>query len=156
MRLVELAPRFFKVADSMKLSKRKRQERIEPLYDRYHEPNSWRLSKRRAWFFFFSFLFCSVLVQSSMKCPLFVIVKRHIFGQSKAICQLEHFFHVSFFPIWPVIVFTQVGSIKVSLKSGYNPSVMCFCKGNYSWIELQFFPVLRMDCWNDPWTTFWQ
>ncbi|KAJ0097146.1 hypothetical protein Patl1_29044 [Pistacia atlantica] len=46
--LVELAPRFFKVSDPTKMSKRKRQERIEPLYDRYHEPNSWRLSKRRA------------------------------------------------------------------------------------------------------------
>ncbi|CAL2233130.1 unnamed protein product [Prunus armeniaca] len=46
--LVELAPRFFKVADPTKMSKCKRQERIEPLYDRYHEPNSWRLSKRRA------------------------------------------------------------------------------------------------------------
>ncbi|XP_078431445.1 ATP-dependent RNA helicase [Wolffia australiana] len=46
--LVELAPRFFKAADPTKMSKRKRQERIEPLYDRYHEPNSWRLSKRRA------------------------------------------------------------------------------------------------------------
>ncbi|EOA15006.1 hypothetical protein CARUB_v10028356mg [Capsella rubella] len=46
--LVELAPRFFKVSDPMKMSKRKRQERIEPLYDRYHEANSWRLSKRRA------------------------------------------------------------------------------------------------------------
>uniref|UniRef100_A0A7N1A3S8 RNA helicase n=1 Tax=Kalanchoe fedtschenkoi TaxID=63787 RepID=A0A7N1A3S8_KALFE len=46
--LVELAPRFFKVFDPTKMSKRKRQERIEPLYDRYHEPNSWRLSKRRA------------------------------------------------------------------------------------------------------------
>eukprot|EP00898_Chlorokybus_atmophyticus_P004046 jgi/Chlat1/4642/Chrsp3S05597 len=45
--LVELAPRFFKLADPTKLSKRKRQERIEPLYDRYAEPNSWRLSKRR-------------------------------------------------------------------------------------------------------------
>lgn len=46
--LVELAPRFYKAADPTKMSKRKRQERIEPLYDRYHEPNSWRLSKRRA------------------------------------------------------------------------------------------------------------
>ncbi|THG22402.1 hypothetical protein TEA_012622 [Camellia sinensis var. sinensis] len=42
--LVELAPRFFKVADPTKMSKRKRQERVEPLYDRYHEPNSWRQS----------------------------------------------------------------------------------------------------------------
>jgi ATP-dependent RNA helicase DHX8/PRP22 len=46
--LVELAPKFFEVADPTKMSKRKRQERIEPLYDRYNEPNSWRLSKRRA------------------------------------------------------------------------------------------------------------
>ncbi|XP_075486102.1 putative pre-mRNA-splicing factor ATP-dependent RNA helicase DEAH5 [Primulina tabacum] len=46
--LVELAPKMFKVPNSMKMSKRKRQERIEPLYDRHHEPNSWRLSKRRA------------------------------------------------------------------------------------------------------------
>ncbi|CAH2053872.1 unnamed protein product [Thlaspi arvense] len=33
--LIELAPRFFKAADTTKLSKRKRQERIEPLYDRH-------------------------------------------------------------------------------------------------------------------------
>ncbi|KAI7725650.1 hypothetical protein M8C21_001675, partial [Ambrosia artemisiifolia] len=43
--LVELAPRFFKVSDPSKISKRKRQERIEPLYDRYQEPNSWRIRK---------------------------------------------------------------------------------------------------------------
>ncbi|KAK4562174.1 hypothetical protein RGQ29_004872 [Quercus rubra] len=46
--LVEMVPRFFKVADSTKLSKRKQEERIEPLYDRHDEPNSWHLSKRRA------------------------------------------------------------------------------------------------------------
>ncbi|KAG6499152.1 probable pre-mRNA-splicing factor ATP-dependent RNA helicase DEAH5 [Zingiber officinale] len=46
--LVELAPTVFKTSDRTKMSKRKRQERIEPLHDRYHEPNSWRLSKRRA------------------------------------------------------------------------------------------------------------
>jgi len=45
--LVELAPRFFKPADANKLSRRKKHERIEPLYDRYHDPNMWRLSKRR-------------------------------------------------------------------------------------------------------------
>lgn len=45
--LVELAPRFFKAADPHKLSRRKRQERIEPLFDRYHDPNDWRLSRRR-------------------------------------------------------------------------------------------------------------
>ena len=54
--LVEMAPRFFKVADSTKLSKRKRQERIEPLYDRHDEPNSWHLSKRRAWDVSMSFI----------------------------------------------------------------------------------------------------
>jgi len=45
--LVELAPRFFKQADPHKLSRRKRHERIEPLHDRYNEPNDWRLSRRR-------------------------------------------------------------------------------------------------------------
>lgn len=32
--LVEMAPRFFRAADPHKLSRRKRHERIEPLYDR--------------------------------------------------------------------------------------------------------------------------
>lgn len=45
--LVELAPRFFKQADAHKLSRRKRAEKIEPLYDKYHDPNAWRLSRRR-------------------------------------------------------------------------------------------------------------
>lgn len=45
--LVELAPNFFKAADPTKLSKRKRRERLEPLYDRYNPPNEWRLSRRR-------------------------------------------------------------------------------------------------------------
>ena len=45
--LCELAPRFYKKADPIRLSKRKRREKIEPLYDRYAEPNSWRLSRRR-------------------------------------------------------------------------------------------------------------
>lgn len=45
--LIELAPQFYRSSDPNKLSKRKRRERIEPLYDRYHPPNEWRLSKRR-------------------------------------------------------------------------------------------------------------
>src|SRR5262249_25567989 len=44
--LIELAPQFFKTADPNVLSRRKKRERIEPLYDRYHPPNEWRLSKR--------------------------------------------------------------------------------------------------------------
>ena len=45
--LVELAPRFFKTEDKNKISRRKRAERIEPLFDRFN-PNSqdWRLSRR--------------------------------------------------------------------------------------------------------------
>lgn len=45
--LVLLAPRFFCHADQYKLSRRKRYERLEPLYDRYNDPKSWRLSRRR-------------------------------------------------------------------------------------------------------------
>eukprot|EP00698_Gefionella_okellyi_P007728 TRINITY_DN1885_c0_g2_i1.p1 TRINITY_DN1885_c0_g2~~TRINITY_DN1885_c0_g2_i1.p1 ORF type:complete len:967 (-),score=246.37 TRINITY_DN1885_c0_g2_i1:44-2944(-) len=45
--LPEVAPHFFKVADAGKLSKRKRQERIQPLFNRFEEPNAWRISKAR-------------------------------------------------------------------------------------------------------------
>uniref|UniRef100_J3N1P7 Helicase-associated domain-containing protein n=1 Tax=Oryza brachyantha TaxID=4533 RepID=J3N1P7_ORYBR len=45
--LVELAPTIYRFVDPTSISKWKRQERIETLYDRYHKPNSWRLSKRR-------------------------------------------------------------------------------------------------------------
>ena len=43
----QVAPRYFKQGDPTKLSKRKRQEKIEPLYNRYEEKDAWRLSKRR-------------------------------------------------------------------------------------------------------------
>ncbi|EIW86950.1 P-loop containing nucleoside triphosphate hydrolase protein [Coniophora puteana RWD-64-598 SS2] len=43
--LVEVAPQFFRVADTNKISKRKRQEKIEPLFNKYEKPDEWRLSK---------------------------------------------------------------------------------------------------------------
>ncbi|TFK26639.1 P-loop containing nucleoside triphosphate hydrolase protein [Coprinopsis marcescibilis] len=43
--LVEVAPQFFKVADANKISKRKKQEKIEPLFNKYEKPDEWRLSK---------------------------------------------------------------------------------------------------------------
>ncbi|KAI0076055.1 P-loop containing nucleoside triphosphate hydrolase protein [Panus rudis PR-1116 ss-1] len=43
--LVEVAPQYFKVADANKISKRKKQEKIEPLYNKYEKPDEWRLSK---------------------------------------------------------------------------------------------------------------
>lgn len=45
--LVELAPRFFKQADAHKLSRRKRHERIEPLFDHRSTTQDWRLSRRK-------------------------------------------------------------------------------------------------------------
>jgi ATP-dependent RNA helicase DHX8/PRP22 len=44
--LVELAPRFYKPSDPTKLTRAKRRVRIEPLYDRFNPPDSWRLTKR--------------------------------------------------------------------------------------------------------------
>jgi ATP-dependent RNA helicase DHX8/PRP22 len=44
--LVELAPRFFKAGDPTKLTRAKRRQKIEPLYDRFNPPDAWRLSKR--------------------------------------------------------------------------------------------------------------
>ena len=46
--LTELAPRFFKSADPTKLSRRKRQERIEPLFNPHAaHKDEWRLSRRK-------------------------------------------------------------------------------------------------------------
>jgi len=45
--LPELAPQFFKVSDPKKLSKRKREEKIEPLFNKYQDQDAWRVSKRR-------------------------------------------------------------------------------------------------------------
>jgi ATP-dependent RNA helicase DHX8/PRP22 len=42
--LVELAPAFFKFSDPTKLSKVKRSQRLEPLYNKREERDSWRIS----------------------------------------------------------------------------------------------------------------
>ncbi|KAI3364932.1 hypothetical protein L3Q82_001112 [Scortum barcoo] len=43
--LVELAPAFYRAGDPTRLSKLKRQQKLEPLYNRYEEPNAWRISR---------------------------------------------------------------------------------------------------------------
>ncbi|KAJ1960025.1 DEAH-box ATP-dependent RNA helicase prp22 [Dipsacomyces acuminosporus] len=45
--LTEMAPTFFKVADASKISRSKRNERLEPLYNKYEKPNEWRISRVR-------------------------------------------------------------------------------------------------------------
>ena len=45
--LLEVAPNYFKQVDDKDISKRKKQERLEPLANRYEDPNAWRLSKRK-------------------------------------------------------------------------------------------------------------
>lgn len=45
--LVEFAPSFFKLGDPTKLSKYKKNQRLEPLYNKYEEPNAWRISRVR-------------------------------------------------------------------------------------------------------------
>jgi len=43
--LVEFAPKFFKFADPTRLSRAKKTQKIEPLYNKYEEPNAWRISR---------------------------------------------------------------------------------------------------------------
>ncbi|CAM1503282.1 Fc.00g080580.m01.CDS01 [Cosmosporella sp. VM-42] len=45
--LVEAAPTFFKVAPTDRLSKRKKAERIQPLYNKFAAEDDWRLSAQR-------------------------------------------------------------------------------------------------------------
>jgi len=44
--LPELAPNLYQKADANKISKRKQQETIEPLYNKHEAPGAWRLSRR--------------------------------------------------------------------------------------------------------------
>ncbi|ESN96360.1 hypothetical protein HELRODRAFT_189215 [Helobdella robusta] len=43
--LVEFAPKFFKFSDPTKLSKTKKSQKIEPLYNKYEDANAWRISR---------------------------------------------------------------------------------------------------------------
>jgi hypothetical protein len=43
--LVEYAPKFFKFGDPTRLSRAKKTQKIEPLYNKYEEPNAWRISR---------------------------------------------------------------------------------------------------------------
>ena len=43
--LVEFAPNFFKFSDPSRLSESKKNQRIEPLYNKYEEPGAWRVSR---------------------------------------------------------------------------------------------------------------
>uniref|UniRef100_A0A914DSG3 RNA helicase n=1 Tax=Acrobeloides nanus TaxID=290746 RepID=A0A914DSG3_9BILA len=43
--LIEYAPSFFKLGDSTKLSAFKRNQKIDPLFNKYEDPNAWRLSR---------------------------------------------------------------------------------------------------------------
>jgi ATP-dependent RNA helicase DHX8/PRP22 len=45
--LTELAPAFYKSADPNKMTKAKKMQKIEPLYDRFNPKDSWRLSRRK-------------------------------------------------------------------------------------------------------------
>jgi ATP-dependent RNA helicase DHX8/PRP22 len=45
--LTELAPNFYKTADPHKITKQKRKEKIEPLFDRFNPKDAWRLSRRK-------------------------------------------------------------------------------------------------------------
>ncbi|ORZ32608.1 hypothetical protein BCR44DRAFT_1234281 [Catenaria anguillulae PL171] len=45
--LPEVAPNFFRVTDPTRISKRKMREKVEPLYNKYEEKDTWRLSKQK-------------------------------------------------------------------------------------------------------------
>lgn len=45
--LVEVAGSYFKFGDTNALSRRKRQEKIEPLSNKFEEKDAWRLSRRK-------------------------------------------------------------------------------------------------------------
>lgn len=45
--LIDVAPNYFKFTDDLGFTRKKRNERLDPLDQRYGDPNAWRLSKRK-------------------------------------------------------------------------------------------------------------
>ncbi len=45
--LLDVAPNFFQKCDKFDQSKKKKQEKLEPLHNKYQDPNAWRLSRRK-------------------------------------------------------------------------------------------------------------
>eukprot|EP01130_Rhizamoeba_saxonica_P002533 TRINITY_DN1231_c0_g1_i1.p1 TRINITY_DN1231_c0_g1~~TRINITY_DN1231_c0_g1_i1.p1 ORF type:complete len:1213 (+),score=370.17 TRINITY_DN1231_c0_g1_i1:438-4076(+) len=45
--LVNFAPSFYKVADASKITERKKNMKLEPLYDKYRDANDWRITRDR-------------------------------------------------------------------------------------------------------------
>jgi len=43
--LVEFAPAFFKMGDATKLSTFKKNQKIDPLFNKYEDANAWRISR---------------------------------------------------------------------------------------------------------------
>lgn len=48
--LVQVAPTFFKAVDPRTMSRRKRDEKIVPLHNKFEKPDEWRLSKQRTYY----------------------------------------------------------------------------------------------------------
>ena len=45
--VLDVAPNYCKFADPNTISNRKKQEKLEPLHNKYEDPNAWRLSRRK-------------------------------------------------------------------------------------------------------------
>ena len=43
--LVDFAPSFFKFGNPTKLSKHKKEQKVDPLHNKYQDPNEWRISR---------------------------------------------------------------------------------------------------------------
>ena len=48
--LVELAPKFYKKADSRAIAKNRKGEQLQPLWNYKMPDDSWKMSKRKGWF----------------------------------------------------------------------------------------------------------
>ena len=57
---MDVAGKYFKVCDPNVLTKKQRNEKIEPWAVRFGDPNEWRLSKRKG-FLWFLFLFYFII-----------------------------------------------------------------------------------------------
>jgi len=107
--LVEVAPQFFKVADANKISKRKKQEKIEPLYNKY-ENGACRKSKK-----------CLLGM-----CPPFCVPLPRLISDIN-LDRISNIFCTSIVSLLVVLRYTVAGDLIIALFVSYSTMTELLC-----------------------------
>ncbi|KAJ8934685.1 hypothetical protein NQ318_015154 [Aromia moschata] len=142
--LVEFAPAFFKFSDPTKLSKFKKNQRLEPLYNKYEEPNAWRISRLKlskltlaAGVHVFSLLGLSYRRESVALSTFLLILKSAIFRLGT--CRNEY----SQLPVTLMSLRMHITWLRVRLLPEPEPHCRYLSKGSFCIFSPSFFAFAK-------------